>query len=151
MALPNAALVQTAYQELYGVFANDKTLRGTRHAVSKLNWIGNALNRLYGSPVDIKLTADSDDADVAAFIAAEATMSAGTILRITSTTEDFTDNALGTAKNAEGDGAIVATDDIYVLDAAGTGVVYLGNNKNDDGNSIPFDFAGEQVADFINI
>ena len=141
MALSNAATIQTALQNLYAAFVVDKTERGMRTAVNHLSWLTGTLNFLYGVPTNIALTADSDDADVAAFVAAESTMSAGTIYRCTVATFDFTDNAMGTAK-----GSAVAVGDVYVITAAGTGVVYLGNNSG-----ITFDNIGESAADFKSI
>ena len=141
MALANAALIQTSLQALYAAFANTKTLQGMRTAVNHLSWLTGTLNKLYGVPVNIALTADSDDADVAAFVAAESTISAKTIYRCTVATFDFTDNAMGTAK-----GSAVAVGDVYVVTDAGTGVVYLGNNSG-----ITFDNVGESAADFKSI
>lgn len=142
MALPNASLIQTAIDNLYLAFANDKTVRNMRTAVMKLNWIQQSLNRLYGTPTDIAIT-DSADAGVSEFIGGGEgdAFSVGSIFRITSAAEDLTDNAFATAK-----GSAVALADIYVISGADA-VVYLGNNAE----KIPFDYAGETTVDFLDI
>ncbi len=138
MALPVANLVQDAVEVIYAAIAENKTLGGARSAAQTLNEMRAFLTSLY-PVVDIVITADSDDADVAAFIAAEATMAAGVVLRKQGTAAfDLTDNAFATAK-----GTALAAGDIFVLDS-GTTVKYLGNGSN-----TAFDFAGERsYADF---
>ncbi len=142
MALSNAATIQTALQNLYAAFVVDKTERGMRTAVNHLSWLTGTLNFLYGVPVNIALTADEDDASVTAFVAAESTMAAKVIYRLTVAAFDFTDNAMYTAK---GDVATLVGD-VFVINDAGTGVVYLGNNSG-----ITFDNIGESAKDFKSI
>ncbi len=146
MALPNASLIQTAMQNLYAAFADDKTDVGMRSAVSKLGWLTTALNRVYGIPTDIAIVADadSDNETVAEFIDTAgygAALAAKSLFRVTTATNDLSDNALATAS-----GAAVAIGDVFAVDDAGTGVVFLGNN---DGQA--FDNEGESVADFVSI
>ena len=145
MALPKANLIQTAIQNLYLAFTDNKTERGQRTAVNHLAWLTGTLNFLYGVPVNIALTSDGDDANVAAFIAAEASISDGTVFRVTTAVWDLTDNAFGTAKNAQVGSSVVAIGDVYVM-SSGSTVVYLGNNSG-----IIFDGVGESASDFMAI
>ncbi len=149
MALVNAATTLGALQTLYAAFVVDKTERGMRTAVNHLSWLTGTLNFLYGAPTNIALTADGDDASVTAFVAAESTMSAKTIFRVTTAIFDFADDALGTARDLVETGTdddVVAIGDVYVISDAGTAVVYLGNNSG-----ITFDNVGESAADFKSI
>ncbi len=146
MALPNASLIQTAIQNLYLAFTDNKTERGQRTAVSHLGWLTGTLNFLYGVPTNIAIT-DAADAGVSEFIGGGEgdAFSVGSIFRLTSGAFDLTDNAFGTAKNAQGDGSVVATGDVYVISGADA-VTYLGNNSG-----VAFDNAGESVSDFTAI
>ena len=145
MALPNASLIQTAIQNLYLAFSDNKTERGQRTAVNHLGWLTGTLNFLYGVPTNIAVT-DAADADVTAFIGGGEgdAFSVDSIFRLT-TAGDLTNNAFGTAKNAQGDGSVVAIGDIYVISGANA-VTYLGNNSG-----VAFDNAGESVSDFTAI
>ncbi len=154
MALANASVVLTALQNLYAAFVVDKTERGARSAVLKLGELSGYLNFLFGTVVDIALTADQDDADVTAFVAAEATISAKTIFRVTTDTYDFTDNALGTARDLVETGTdddVVAAGDVYAVTDAGTGVVFLGKTPTSVEYGVAFDMVGESAKDFISI
>lgn len=148
MALPSADLIQDSFENLWDAIINDKTLTGSRRAVQRLNELQGYINTLYAI-IDIAIT-DDDDAGVSEFVAAEATISVGTVFRITSTTEDLLDDAFGSAKNARGQGSVVALNDLYVISGADA-VVFLGNNSNSDGRSIPFDMSGELISDFLDI
>lgn len=140
MAIRLANLVRADIENIYAVFNNDKTQPGNRAGVQALNELVNKLNPLY-PVVDIVITADDDDAGVSEFIAAEATMSIGVVLRKQGTASfDLTDNAFNTAK-----GSALADGDIFVLDGADS-VEYLGNGSNH-----AFDFAGETAADFASL
>ncbi len=154
MALANASVVQTALKNIYTALTDNKLERGSRSAVLQLAALTGYLSFLFADNqtdnvvIDIALTADSDDADVAAFVAAEATMSAKTIYRVTTATYDFTDNAMGTAKNSDAGNSTVAIGDIFAITDAGTGVVYLGNTPIAAGYGVVFDNVGESDADF---
>ena len=137
MVLPVANLVQDAIGVIYDTLADDKTVAGSRAGVQALNELVNKLNPLY-PVVDIVITADADDAGVSEFIAAEATMAVGVVLRKQGTASfDLTDNAFNTAK-----GSALADGDIFILDGADS-VEYLGNGSNH-----AFDFAGNTDADY---
>ena len=135
MALPNASVVKAAVESLYSAFANDKTEGTAKAGVEALNEVANKLNPLY--PVVEKTIVDAADANVAAWITADAAIAVVVVVRTLSATADLTNNALATAK-----GSALAVGDIFVI-ATGTTVVYLGNN-----DGIPFDFAGETTQDF---
>ena len=139
MALPVANLLQDAIEVVYSVIAEDKTKEGARSAAQALNELRTFLTRQY-PVVDIVITADSDDAGVSEFIAAEATMAVGVVLRKQGTAaDDLTDNAFATAK-----GSALADGDIFILDGADS-VEYLGN-----GGNTAFDFSGETSQDFTS-
>lgn len=140
MALPVANLVKDAVEVIYDALSNDKTQAGMRAGVEALNLLASKLNPLY-PVVDIIITGDDDDAGVSEFIAAEASMSVGVVLRKQGTASfDLTDNAFATAK-----GSALADNDIFVLDGADS-VEYLGNNVG-----FAFDFDGENREDFVSI
>ena len=139
MALPNPSLIKTAIENLFAAIAEDPTVEGSREAASNLWALQRNLNVIY--PVaDVALTADSTDADVAAFLAGDGSglVVAGGVFRTTTATFDLTDNALATAK-----GSAVAINDVYAVTDAGTGVVFMGA----DGDRT-FDFSGEAPSDF---
>ena len=136
MAQTSADLVAAALLVVYTALAADKTSEGAKAGVQSLQEVAGAFNKMY-DVVDIALTADSDDAGVSEFVAAEATISVGTIYRTTVATYDFTDNAMATAK-----GSAVAVGDLYVVSGADA-VVYLGNN-----DGIPFPMDAQTEADF---
>ena len=142
MALPNASLIQTAIQNLYLAFVEDKTERGMRTAVNHLSWLTGTLNFLYGVPTNIAMT-DAADAGVSEFIDTTgegAVLAVGSVFRTTGGVADLTDDALATAK-----GSAVATGDVFVISGADA-AVYLGNNSG-----IVFDNVGESAADFKSI
>ena len=141
MALPNASLIQTALQNLYLAFSDNKTERGQRTAVNHLSWLTGTLNFLYGVPTNIAMT-DAADAGVSEFIGGGEgdALSVGSVFRTTGGTADLTDDALATAK-----GSAVATGDVFVISGADA-AVYLGNNSG-----IVFDNVGESAADFKSI
>jgi hypothetical protein len=139
MALPVANLVQDALEVIYSVIAEDKTVGGARSAAQALNELRAFLTTQY-PVVDIVITADADDAGVSEFIAAEATMAVGVVLRKQGTAAfDLLDDAFATAK-----GTALAAGDIFVLDGADS-VKYLGNGSN-----TAFDMAGETTQDFMS-
>lgn len=138
MALTNAGVLKAEIESLYASISTDKTKAGARSAVQAVNQIRTFLNTLY-DVTNIAMT-DAADANVAAFIGAGegAVLVAGDCFRTTVATNDLTDNALATAK-----GSAVAVGDVYAVTAAGTGVVYMGNNEGQ-----AFDFSGETTQDF---
>lgn len=139
MALPVANLVQAALETVYAAIAEDKTVGGARSAVQQLNELRAFLTSLY-PVVDIVITADQDDAGVSEFIAAEATMAVGVVLRKQGTAAfDLLDDAFATAK-----GTALAAGDIFILDGADS-VEYLGN-----GGNTAFDMSGETTQDFTS-
>lgn len=146
MAIPAANLTVASLEQLFAVFADDKTKVGMRKGVSLINEFVGILNRVYGPVVDVPLTADSTDADVAAFLAGDASASAALgVIRVTTATFDLTDNALATAK-----GSAVAIGDVYTF-PNGTTVVYLGSQTDVTEGARAFDFVGETDADFLSI
>jgi spermidine/putrescine-binding protein len=140
MALTNPGVLKVEIESLYATIATDKTKAGARSAIMALNEIRQFLNTLW-TVTNIAQT-DAADANVAAFIGGGEgdALAAGDVFRTTNATNDLTDNAFATAK-----GSAVAVGDVYAVTAAGTGVVYLGNNE---GKS--FDFAGETTQDFVS-
>ena len=139
MAVSAANLVKAGLEAVYAGLAAVKTDAPAKAGVQALNEVATQLNRLAGyAVVDVALTADSTDADVAAFLAGDAAASAALgVIRVTTATFDLTDNALATAK-----GSAVAIGDIYTF-PNGTTVAYLGNNAGH-----AFDMSGETAADF---
>lgn len=138
MALPNAATVKSAIESLYAVVAEDKTVAGSRDALAAITGLQYFLNTEYPSEATITVT-DATDANVAAFIGGGEgdALSANSVFRVAGT-GDLTDNALATAK-----GSAVAANDVFAIDAAGTGVVWLANDADKT-----FDYSGESQADF---
>jgi len=148
MALPVANLTQASLEQLYGVFADDKTLVGTRRGVDVLNELTGLLNRIYSSKVVADITqTDADDAGVSEFITAEATISVGSVYRKLGAvgTEDLTDNALATAK-----GSALVIGDVFCIDGADS-AEYLGTQADLTKATRTFDFSGETRADFVSI
>lgn len=147
MALPVANLTQDAIEALYAVFADDKTIVGSRKGVSLINELSGILNRTYRLHVvaDIDIT-DATDAGVSEFIGGGEgdDLAVGGIFRTIGGTADLTDNALASAK-----GSAVASNDVFVIDGADS-VEYLGSQPVDIAVR-PFDFAGETDSDFVSI
>ena len=136
MALPNPSLINTALENLYAAFAEDKTERGMRTAVNHLSWLTGTLNFLYGVPTNILVT--NTDAGVSEFIGGGEgdALSVGDVFRNTGAI-DIVDGAFLTAK-----GSALAAGDVFAISGADA-VDYLGNNSG-----IIFDNAGESAADF---
>jgi hypothetical protein len=128
MALPTTTVVEAAVQSLFDALAEFKTIHGgnMRAAVGALNEVKAALRQVYAVKVDFTVT-DSTDATFAAFAAVTGELGValgrparpGDVFQVCGTV-DTTDNVLGTAK-----GSAVADGDIFVVNAAGTGVTYL--------------------------
>ena len=148
MALPVANLVQAAIEQIYAAAADDKTREGTRSLVATLNELVGKLNRLYAPLVSVDIVqTDADDAGVSEFVAAEGTISVGSIYRKLGAlgTEDLTDNVIATAK-----GSALVVGDVFVIDGADS-IEYLGTQADLSKATKAFDSVGETVADFVGL
>ena len=127
MALPTIASVQADVTALFSVFNDRPTRQRNRAAVQSLNEMLQAIVEAYASDVTVAIT-DATDAGVAEAIAVDGEIgvalgragAVGDIFTTTGGTNDFTDNALATAK-----GGAVASNDRFQISGADA-VVYLG-------------------------
>jgi hypothetical protein len=131
VALPKLSLVNDAINAIFAVFSADKTAEGARTGVSRLEAVAKSVKARYGRNVlSVDLTDATDASPTAAFLATgevgiaygaakgdiAQVVPVGTLFSIAGTTEDFTDNALGTAKTA-GLGWTISLDIVDATDA----------------------------------
>ena len=127
MALPTIAVVQAAVTSLYSALADRPTRQRGRQGVQSLNEMLGSLIEAYATDVTVAIT-DSTDAGVSEAIAADGEIgvalgrvgAVGDIFTTSGGTNDFTDNALATAK-----GSAVASNDRFQVTGADA-VAYLG-------------------------
>jgi bifunctional ADP-heptose synthase (sugar kinase/adenylyltransferase) len=145
MAYPTIAVVNTAINALYDLFAANKTSTKGRYMIGLLNKIGNEVKAKYTPLVDFTIT-DATDADLAAFYAADGELGValerpaqvGDVFSVTGT-GDTTDNALATAK-----GGAVADNDVFIVSGAAA-VVYLGVTGT------PVTVTDNETVDFVSL
>lgn len=145
MAFPTVAVVNTAINALYDLFAANKTAIKGRYMVGLLNVIANEVKAKYTPLVDMTVN-DSTDADLAAFYAVDGELGValgrpaqvGDVFSVTGV-GDTTDNALAGAK-----GGAVADNDVFIV-ASATTVVYLGVTGT------PVTVTDNETADFTSL
>lgn len=150
MALPTYAVMNAAVNALH-TLAKERALKsGSRFVVSNLSRMIDFVKREYTPLLSIDLT-DATDAGVAEAIASDGELGVaaiaagiggsfpvGGIFKIAGTTEDFTDNALATAK-----GSAVAANDVFQVSGADA-VTYLGNDSGG-----PLLFTDNEMVDLV--
>lgn len=147
MALPTVTVIEAAITGIFNALKDAKAREPAAHSRLLTLWeVIPTLRKIYTPDIAVSLT-DSTDATAAAAIAAtgqlglawaaantgETTFKVGATFSVDSV-NDFTDNALGTAK-----GSAVASGDIFQVLTAST-VGYVGAAQPD--------FTADEVADF---
>ena len=149
MSLPTVSLIEAAVTNIFTALndARDREPQAYQALQSLWEQVVPTLKRIYRDVVEVTIT-DEADASVAAAIAATGqlglrwkalhptnlTFPVGYLFSPAGATNDFTSNALATAK-----GGAVAAADIYQVDS-GTTVKYLGAAAPDFSAAEPADF-----------